>query len=82
MRDYNVLKASRRRFDIPGVIFLVALVLNLLLQAGLQLPGFAPITNTQQLIVGAGAYGILLGIALATVGAGVRVLIGQVRSYR
>ncbi len=79
---YGAFHFSRRRFDIPGVIFLVALVLNLLLQAGLQLPGFAPLTDTQQLIVGAGANGILLGIALATVVAGVRVFIGQDRSYR
>jgi hypothetical protein len=32
--------------------------------------------------VSAGARGILLGIALATVVTGVRVLIGQDRSYR
>lgn len=80
---YGAFRFSRRRFDVPGVIFLVALVLNLLFQAGLQLPArLAPVTDTQQVIVGAGANGILLGIALATVVAGVRVLIGQDRSYR
>jgi len=79
---YGAFRFSQRHFDLPGVVFLVALILNLLFQAGLRLPIFDPVVNTQQLIVGAGANGILLGIALATVVAGMRVLLGQDRSYR
>jgi hypothetical protein len=79
---YGAFRFAGRRFDVPGVIFLVALIMNLLFQAGLRLPVFDPVINTQQTIVGAGVNGILLGIALATVVAGVRVLIGQDRSYR
>jgi hypothetical protein len=79
---YGAFRFSRRRFDIPGVVFLAALILNLLFQAGLRFQVFDTVAETQQVIVGAGANGILLGIALATVVAGVRVLIGQDRSYR
>ncbi|MEL6108330.1 MAG: efflux RND transporter permease subunit, partial [Planctomycetota bacterium] len=64
---YGAFRYSRRRFDIPGVVFLAALILNLLFQAGLRLPVFNTVTDTQQVIVGAGANGILIGIALATV---------------
>lgn len=77
---FGALRLMRRKVTAMNAIFLGALVLSLLIRAGLNFPpGFL---NVQQTIVDAGADGILLGVALATVVAGIRVLIGQNRSYR
>jgi hypothetical protein len=52
----------------------------------LPLPGLSLMAGLRDWLmavpVSAGARGILLGIALATIVTGVRVLIGQDRSYR
>lgn len=77
---YGAFRFLRRGVSLSGVIFLAALVANLLFQA--QLPAPRWLTQLQESIVNAGADGVLLGIALATLVAGVRVLIGQDRSYR
>lgn len=77
---YGAFRFSRKQVSIESMIFLVVMVLNLLLLAGLALPRW--FTQAQQSVVDAGANGILLGAALATLVAGVRVLIGQDRSYR
>jgi hypothetical protein len=76
----------RRRVTWPHVIF--TLVLLVVLLGALPLPGggLSLLAATRNWLlavpVSAGMRGILLGIALATVVAGVRVLIGQDRSYR
>lgn len=81
---YGAYRMLRRRVTWPRLLFV--LVLLLLLAGALPLPGLPLLASLSDWLmavpVSAGARGILLGIALATVVTGVRVLIGQDRSYR
>ncbi len=81
---YGALRLMRRRVTWWGMLF--TLVLLIILIGALPLPGAAGLVSLRDWLmavpVSAGARGILLGIALATVVTGVRVLIGQDRSYR
>jgi hypothetical protein len=83
---YGAYRLMRRRVTWSGVLFTVVVLMVLI--GALPLPGggFSLMAqfNTwlMNVPVSAGARGILLGIALATVVTGVRVLIGQDRSYR
>lgn len=81
---YGAYRLTRRRLTWPTVLFVI--VLLLLLVGALPLPGLNLLVSVRDWLmavpVSAGARGILLGIALATVVTGVRVLIGQDRSYR
>lgn len=67
-----------------GILFVTAILLVLL--GSLPLVELEPVTEVRDWVlnipVNAGGRGILMGIALATVVTGVRVLIGQDRSYR
>jgi len=81
---YGAYRMMRRRVTWGGILF--TLVLLVLLVGALPLPGLDLIASLRDWLlavpVSAGARGILLGIALATVVASVRILIGQDRSYR
>lgn len=81
---YGAYRMMRRR--VSGSALLFTLVLLFLLVAALPLAGLGQLAAVRDWLlsvpVSAGARGILLGIALATVVTGVRVLIGQDRSYR
>lgn len=81
---YGAFRLMRRRVTWWGMLF--TLVLLIILIGALPLPGAVGLASFRDWLlavpVSAGARGILLGIALATVVAGVRVLIGQDRSYR
>lgn len=81
---YGAYRVLRRGVTFWGLLFVAALLV--VLAGSLPLPGLTVLTNVRQwlldLPVNAGARGILLGIALATVVTGVRVLTGQDRSYR
>lgn len=82
-----VLGAARmlqRRVSLGGVLFTIVILIVLL--GALPLPEVAPLAVVRAWLmavpVSAGARGILLGIALATVVTGIRVFIGQDRSFR
>ena len=81
---YGAYRLMRRRVSGAGILFTV--ILLALLVGSLPLPELGLLASFRDWLVAvpvsAGARGILLGIALATVVAGVRVLIGQDRSYR
>lgn len=81
---YGAAGVLRRRTSLAGVLF-VAVVLIMLMGA-LPLSWLSSISGLRDWLltvpVNAGARGMLLGIGLATLVAGVRVLIGQDRSYR
>lgn len=81
---YGALRLLRRRLSAGGLLFTLALLT--LLAGALPLASAAPLALVRDWLlavpVSAGARGILLGIALATVVTGVRVLIGQDRAYR
>jgi hypothetical protein len=81
---YGALRLMRRQVTWWGMLF--TLVLLIILIGALPLPGASGLVSLRDWLmavpVSAGARGILLGIALATVVTGVRVLIGQDRSYR
>jgi hypothetical protein len=74
----------RQRVTWAAMLFTVALVIILIGAVPLREVGALGQIRAWLLAVpvSAGARGILLGIALATVVTGVRVLIGQERSYR
>jgi hypothetical protein len=81
---YGAARLMHRRVTWWGVLFTAALLLILL--GALPLDSVGGLAQIQRWLlavpVSAGARGILLGIALATIVTGVRVLIGQDRSYR
>jgi hypothetical protein len=74
----------RRRTSLAGILFLIV-VLTILLGA-LPIEGLDRLAVVRDWLnavpVNAGVRGILIGIGLATLVAGVRVLIGQDRSFR
>ncbi len=81
---YGAYRMMRRRVTWGSILFTVVLLVILI--GALPLPQVALLADVRNWLlavpVSAGARGILLGIALATVVTGVRVLIGQDRSYR
>ncbi|HVU10142.1 MAG TPA: hypothetical protein VHD90_02645 [Phototrophicaceae bacterium] len=81
---FGAYRMMRRRVTWSAVLF--TLVLLIILIGALPVPQVAFLASVRAWLlavpVSAGARGILLGIALATVVTGVRVLIGQDRSYR
>jgi hypothetical protein len=80
---YGAFRIMRHRLSLAKMLFV--LTVEIVLIGALPLSNFAPLRQfTDWLInvpVNAGARGILLGIALATLLTGLRVLIGQDRSY-
>lgn len=81
---YGAYRVLRKRVSGWGLLFVVALLV--VLAGALPLSPLAALSAARDWLlavpVSAGARGILLGIALATLVAGVRILIGQDRSYR
>jgi hypothetical protein len=83
---YGAYRLMRNRVTWTNLLFTVVLLVVLL--GALPLPGsgislLAQVRDWLMTVpVSAGARGLLLGIALATVVTGVRVLVGQDRSYR
>jgi hypothetical protein len=81
---YGAYRLLHRRLSWWGALFLLATVIVLLgaLPLG-DVSAIAPVRDWLMSIpVSAGARGILLGIALATVVTGIRILFGQDRAYR
>ncbi|MFZ4815258.1 MAG: hypothetical protein ACOYL5_12035 [Phototrophicaceae bacterium] len=79
---FGVYRLLRQRYTVQSIVFVAALVLTLFIQAGLGQLLPSVVLNVRQWIVDAGADGLVLGVGLATLVAGIRVLIGQDRSYR
>jgi hypothetical protein len=81
---YGAATVLRRRTSVGGILFVVAVLIVLIGAIPMQMfGGVATVRDWLMAVpVNAGARGLLLGIALATLVAGVRVLIGQDRSYR
>ena len=77
-------RALGKRADVWGIVFVITLLVVLL--GSLPLPVLSPLREWSDWLmavpVSAGARAILLGIALGTVVAGVRVLLGQDRAYQ
>jgi hypothetical protein len=89
---YGAATVTRRRTSWAGMLFVTTLVIVLVAAAPITTDS-ALASRSQEIVTdvrdwllaipaSAGARGMLLGIALATVVTGVRVLIGQDRSYR
>lgn len=81
---YGAYRLMRRRVTWSAMLFTVAIII--ILVGALPLAEAGALAQIRAWLlavpVSAGARGILLGIALATIVAGIRVLIGQERSYR
>jgi len=80
---FGAFRILRNRVTPAGILFV--LTVEIVLIGALPLPGLAPLAQVTNWLmrvpVNAGARGILLGIALATLVTGLRVLIGQDRTY-
>jgi hypothetical protein len=81
---YGAAGVTRRRATWAGILFVVSMLIVLIGSLPLDITGAVTRVSDWLLAipVNAGARGILLGIALATLITGIRVLIGQDRSYR
>jgi hypothetical protein len=81
---YGAYRLLHRRPSWWGALFLLSLMIVLLGTLPFaEVSAFAPIRDWLLSVpVSAGARGLLLGIALATIVAGMRILLGQDRSYR
>ncbi len=81
---FGAYRLMRQRVTLSGTLF--TLVVLIVLIGALPLAAVAPISLIRDWLlavpVSAGARGLLIGIALATVVTGIRVFIGQDRSYR
>lgn len=85
---YASIRMLRRRLDLLSVVFLITSLLALLGMVTLPLIGDVPILGDwpgrlfiAHLLAGAGARGILIGVALGTLLTGLRVLVGADRPY-
>ncbi|MDQ7025577.1 MAG: hypothetical protein Q9P01_04180 [Anaerolineae bacterium] len=80
---YGAFRLLRKRVTLMGLLFV--LTVEIVLIGALPLPGIELLTSVTDWLmrvpVTAGTRGILLGIALATLVTGLRVLIGQDRTY-
>jgi hypothetical protein len=81
---YGAYRLLQRRFDWGSALFIVTMLIVLVGSLPLAEVGLLAQARDwlQTVPVSAGARGILFGIALAIIVTGVRVLIGQDRSYR
>ncbi|MDX2139888.1 MAG: hypothetical protein SF123_17515 [Chloroflexota bacterium] len=81
---YGAYRLLHRRLSWAGGLFI--LTVCIMLVTALPLTEIGALTDVRNWLmtvpVSAGAHGILLGIALATIVTGVRILVGQDRSYR
>jgi len=81
---FGAYRMMARRVTVPGILFVASLLIVLI--GALPLSGVRIVQDIRdwmiEIPVSAGARGILLGIALATLVTGVRVLVGLDRSYR
>jgi hypothetical protein len=81
---FGAYRLMRQRVTLSGMIFTVVVIIVLV--GALPLTSVAPVAVVRDWLmavpVSAGARGLLIGIALATVVTGVRVLTGQERSIR
>ncbi|MDZ4768202.1 MAG: hypothetical protein SGJ24_03670 [Chloroflexota bacterium] len=81
---FGAYRLMRRRVTAGGTLF--TLVVIIVLVGALPLASVAPVTAVRDWLLAvpasAGTRGLLIGVALATVVTGVRVLIGQDRSMR
>lgn len=81
---YGAATLLRRRTSLAGILFLAVVLITLL--GALPINGLDRVTAVRDWLnavpVNAGVRGILIGIGLATLVAGVRILIGQDRSFR
>ena len=83
---YVAVRLMRRRMTWYSGVFLVTVLLVLLSTAPLYVIGDVPLLNTLHSLISdilavAGARGLLLGVALGTIAAGLRVLMGADRPY-
>jgi hypothetical protein len=84
---FAVIRLFQMKKNAMAVIFLISVFIFLIisssfLTAGLSIPYLATILSALQALPLAGARGLLLGISLGGIAAGIRILIGADRPYR
>jgi hypothetical protein len=84
---FAVIRLFQMKKNAMAIIFLISIFIFLIisssfLTAGLSIPYLATILSALQSLPLAGARGLLLGISLGGIAAGIRILIGVDRPYR
>lgn len=84
---FAAIRLFEKRQTFMGILFIISTLLFLFIGSsfltfGQSIPGIGAIISTIQALPIAGARGILLGMALGGIAAGVRILIGVDRPYR
>lgn len=84
---FAAIRLFEKRQTLMGILFIISTLLFLFIGSsfltfGQSIPGIGAIISTIQALPIAGARGILLGMALGGIAAGVRILIGVDRPYR
>ncbi len=84
---FSAIRLFERRQTLMGILFIISTLLFLFIGSSFltfrqSIPGIGAIISTIQALPIAGARGILLGMALGGIAAGVRILIGVDRPYR
>lgn len=82
---YMAIRLLRRRIDAPTITFLVSAVIFLVIASGVAMQSGIPflqdLSDSLNRLPMAGGRGILLGIALGSLTAGLRILFGSDRPY-
>ncbi len=83
---FSSLKLLQRQRNLTGIIFFISVIIFLVINSGVlstatSIPFLQELLSAFHQVPGAGARGILLGVALGSLVTGVRVLLGSDRSY-
>jgi hypothetical protein len=83
---FSSLKLLQRQRNLTGIIFFVSVIIFLVINSGIfstmtNIPFLQELLSAFHQVPGAGARGILLGVALGSLVTGLRVLIGSDRPY-
>ncbi len=84
---FAVIRLFQMKKNAMAIIFLISVFIFLIISssyvtAGLKIPGLNMVLSALQALPLAGARGLLLGISLGGITAGIRILIGSDRPYR
>jgi hypothetical protein len=84
---FAAIRLFQKKNSLMGIIFLVSMFIFLLMSSSFlgiaqNIPGLGTLLSAIQTLPVAGARGILLGISLGGIAAGIRILVGAERPYR
>jgi hypothetical protein len=84
---FAAIRLFQKKNNLMGTIFLISMFVFLVMSSSFlgiaqNIPGLGAVISAIQTLPVAGARGILLGISLGGIAAGIRILLGSERPYR